>query len=158
MAVTLLPSPNAAGAELDVSANTPDVNVSTRPAGRNFLNLPALRFNFVIAAHCPGPGEPVSFSLSVADTRVSMDADRLEAGGPLEFSVTVPASQIGPVAIDDFCALDDGERMPQDPMRIPAVLSAQASLLCATDSGNNMTYASESLDVTLHCAADIADE
>lgn len=151
IAIGVLASPGAAGAELDVSADTPDVDVSTRPAGRNFLSLPTLRFNFVIAARCPGPGEPVSFSLSVADTRVSLDADRLEADGPLEFAVTVPASQIGPVAVDDFCAIDAGERMSEDAMRIPAVLSAQVSLLCESDAGSKMTYASESLDVTLHC-------
>ena len=81
-----------------------------------------------------------------------MDAERLESAAPVEFAVTIPASQIGPVAVEDFCAGNsDDSDTEQRVIRIPAVLSAQASLLCESDAGSNITYASESLDVTLHC-------
>ena len=152
LAVCSLAAPAAMAADLDVSADTPDVSISTRPAGRNFLRLPALRFNFMVAASCSAAAAPVSFSLSVADTRVSMDAERLQSAAPVEFAVTIPASQIGPVAVEEFCARDaDAADTEQRVIRIPSVLSAQASLLCESDSGSEMTYASESLDVTLHC-------
>ena len=60
--------------ELDVSANTPAVSVSTRPAGRNFMRLPDLEYEFVIDASCPTGQQPGAISISIADTRVSLGA------------------------------------------------------------------------------------
>ena len=84
----------AAAGDLDVSASTPDVNVSTRPAGRNFLRLPGLRYDFVLNAECPVALSVQAISLSIADTRVALNADELVAGPRLEVSVAVPAMQI----------------------------------------------------------------
>jgi len=151
-ATLTLPAPAIPG-ELDVTANTPAVSISTRPAGRNFIRLPDLDFVFVVDARCPAELQPGSVSISIADTRVALDASEASAPMPLSVPVSVPASQIGPIPAERFCsAADDpaGSRAGST-LTVPAVLSAQVSLFCAGESGSEMTYASRSLDVTLHC-------
>lgn len=153
LSMLTLAGPYAGADGLAVSASTPDVSISTRQAGRNFLRLPSLEYRFVIAAVCEVARTPVSLSLSVADTRVSVPASELLPDMPVQMSVTIPASQIGPIAVTGFCASDERDNPgdPQTSMRIPAVLSAQAALLCVSETSSQMTYASESLDVILHC-------
>jgi hypothetical protein len=48
---------------------------------------------------------------------------------------------------------ENGDRISAVPMQItiPAALSAQASLLCASDEDEIMTYVSKTLDVSLVC-------
>jgi hypothetical protein len=151
------PLPAVAG-ELDVSANTPTIVISTRPAGRNFIQLPSLDYLFAIDAQCPAELQPSSITISIADTRVS-DAD-VSAPMPLQIPVTVPAAQIGPIAVDRYCTVNEAEESetPDSKMTIPAVLSAQISLLCAGESGSEMTYSSTSLDVVLECATESGEE
>lgn len=153
-ALLVLANPlQATGDELAVSADTPTVRISTRPAGRNFIRLPDLDYRFAIDARCPAGLQGSAVSISIADTRIALRQSQLAALNPLEVPVTVPASQIGPVAVDRFCTTTHGDDggMPGSDLTIPAVLSAQVSLLCAGESGSEMTYASTSLDVVLHC-------
>jgi hypothetical protein len=155
----LHPLPAIAG-ELDVSVNTPTVVISTRPAGRNFMQLPSLDYLFSIDAECPAELQPSSVTISIADTRVSLSGADVAAAMPISIPVTVPASQIGPIAVDRYCAAnqDDQSDTPNATLTIPAVLSAQVSLLCASESGSEMTYASNSLDVVLECATESAED
>ncbi len=142
--------------DLVVSASTPAVEVSTRPAGRNFMRLPTLRYEFVLTANCPGTLSAQSLSLSIADTRVAVGRDEIGAGSRLEMSVAVPAAQIAPVAVENFCTPDDPEAAQNEPgtLRIPSILSAQAALTCGDEESSEITYASESLDVLLRCEID----
>lgn len=143
--------------ELGLAANTPEVGISTRPGGRNFMRLPALRYEFVADTRCSAGLAPGTLSLSIADTRVTRELD-IDSGSRIELSVNVPAAQIGPIAVDRFCTADNSGSGQDDrrTLRIPAVLSAQAALLCVSESTSEMTYESESLDVLLRC--DIANE
>ena len=152
-------SPASAG-DLEVSANTPVVGISTRPAGRNFMRLPGLEYLFAIDARCPAELQPSSITISIADTRVSLSGADLSAPMPLRIPVSVPASQIGPIAVDQYCTVNEPQRRdPTAPdLTIPAVLSAQVSLLCAAESGSEMTYASSSLDVVLQCVPEASEE
>ena len=140
---------------LNVNADVPNVAVSARPAGRDFISLPTLRYVFEITQRCRSGFEPASLSLSVADTRRSVTPDALSAPAPIALEMTIPAGQIGPIAIADFCvAQADAAVLTQGPvetLRIPAVLSLQAALLCAAETDSHMLYASSSLDVTLNC-------
>ena len=153
------PLPAVAG-ELDVSVNTPTVIISTRPAGRNFMQLPGLEYQFAVDAQCPATLQPSSITISIADTRVSVSGADLSAPMPLSIPVNVPASQIGPIAVDRFCTASPAEASdaPDPQLIIPAVLSAQISLLCADEADSEMTYASNSLDVVLDCAAAGSEE
>lgn len=142
--------------ELAVTASTPDVEVSTRPAGRNFVQLPDLRYHMVLTMRCPDLLSARAVSLSIADTRIALDAERLMEGPQVEVSIDVPATQIAPVAIEDFCSGDDPETTDAGAhsLEIPSVLSAQAALTCASEDRTEMTYASASLDVHLRCVQD----
>ena len=100
-ALLLLAVTDAEAGELQVSAETPDVTIETRPAGRNFIRLPDLDYVFTIEAECTVNLEPTSISLSIADTRISLDADQVAAARPVRVSVSVPAAQIGPVAMEN---------------------------------------------------------
>jgi hypothetical protein len=147
--------------DLTVSADTPTVVISTRPAGRNFMRLPDLDYRIAIDGQCPTALAPGAISISIADTRIAVGQSELAAADGLHIPVTVPASQIGPVAVGRFCtdATDGDDGAAADDLRIPAVLSAQVSLLCTGEADNEMTYAATSLDVILHCeAGDAADD
>ena len=151
-------SPLAQPDELAVSADTPTVILSTRPAGRNFIRLPDLDYRFAIDAGCPTGLERSAISISIADTRIALGESELTAAKRLDIPVSVPATQIAPVAVDRFCTVSTSDEEVLEPadLTIPAVLSAQVSLLCSGEAGNEMTYAAMSLDVTLQCTDEAA--
>jgi hypothetical protein len=141
-----------------MDADTPMVSIDPRRSNRNFLRLPTLQIVFRINARCIDDRKPVSIQLSVADTRKTLHADKIEVNATTEISLSIPANQIAPVAIREFCKLpespqDVGNRHRQlnDRITIPAALSAQASLRCASESGEQTIYVSTPLDVTLIC-------
>ncbi|MDH3439810.1 MAG: hypothetical protein OEM63_03585 [Gammaproteobacteria bacterium] len=136
--------------ELGLTANAPEVSIPTRPDGRNFMRLPELEYNIVADMLCPDGLARESLSLSIADTRVTRAIDA-ETGSRLELSVRVPAAQIGPVAVNQFCTAENVAAGGRRTLRIPSVLSAQAALLCVSETGREMTYASAPLDVMLLC-------
>jgi len=142
--------------DLQVAADTPAITVSTRSGRRNFMRLPALEFAFVIETSCRADLVPQAVSLSIADTRVTVSADELSSGLPLEISLRIPAAQIAPIAVNRFCTIDDAadDARKNKPVRISSVLSAQASLLCAGETSSEMIYVAESLDVMLRCEID----
>jgi hypothetical protein len=121
-------------ATLRIDADTPVIEISTRTAGRNFMRLPSLNYRIELLTKCPIDLEPKAMSVSVADTRRSLAETDISADQANLISMTIPASQIGPVAVDGFC-VDD----------------AEVEALCANDEKSQMTYASKSLDVTLSC-------
>ncbi len=141
---------------LSVAADAPAVALAPRNPGRNFVRLPTLEYKFDIRTKCSDERLPVSLSLNVADTRKSLPADKIVSDGPTEVSLRIPAGQIAPLVIEDFCVVqdegdDDGMSEAQTQITIPAALSAQASLLCEGDEDKAMTYVSRPLDVLLVC-------
>lgn len=134
-------------APLQINADTPVVEIGARTAGRNFMRLPSLTYRVDLVANCPIDLMPKAMSLSVADTRRSVGETDISGDQATSVTITIPVSQIGPVAVDGFCVAD-GE---DEALRIPAVLSLQASLLCASEEMSQMIYASKSLDVMLSC-------
>ena len=144
---------NASAGELSLSASTPNVSVSILPTGRNFMRLPTLRYEFAVESLCPKGLSPETLSLSIADTRVTKVQEDL-ASAATSLSVDVPASQIGPVAVEQFCTVESIEQEDGQSLRLSSVLSAQSSLLCVGDASNDMTYTSVSLDVLLQCEDD----
>lgn len=146
-----------------VSANTPVVSVERRSPEQNFLHLPHLEYNFTLKATCGDDLQPVSIQLSVADTRrfVRGDDIHIKEGEDTTIGLTlrIPQEQIAPVAIKGFCMLpaddlvDGGSNYgSNNEITIPAALSAQASLRCASESAEQTVYVSRPLDVTLTCA------
>ena len=148
---------------LSVMADAPVVPLSLRGPGRSFVRLPTLEYKFEIQTQCTESRSPGSLSLSVADTRRWLAADDIIIDGPTEIRLRIPASQIAPLVIEDFCILrseEDGEGNGDPPAQItiPAALSVQTSLLCEGDEDKVMTYVSRPLDVLLVCESAPRDE
>ena len=131
LACSLLPPAYSRADDLKVAADTPEVTVSTRPPGRNFLRLPDLNYRFIVEASCRDSMSPAAMSLSVADTRVTIPVSVADSGPRHEISVTIPASQIGPVAVNEFCVTGDDASPAAADMRIaannPPIQSAPAT-------------------------------
>ena len=153
--------------DLTLRAETPVVEVSPRQTGRQFLDLPALEFAFDIQARCDETWTPESLSLNVADSRVTFDSAALSRNALGKITLSVPSRQLAPVAVHDFClqqagrvATEPGTAAPPTPesalLTIRAVLSAQASLLCASPEERRITYVSQPLDVVLSCGTPAA--
>ena len=162
LAVTVA-GPAAARDTLSIAADAPAVLLSPRSPGRNFLRLPTLEFSFEIQTYCSGGRSPEALSLSVADTRKSLSASQIIRDGPTEISLRIPASQIAPLVVEDFCVVqiaENGGSISEAPMQITihAALSAQASLLCEGDEDKAITYVSRPLDISLVCNRPATDE
>ena len=152
--------PAATDDALLIVADTPVIAVEPRAPGRNPLMVPELEYNFVLKAGCPDDQKPESLLLSIADVRHVFPA--AELGGDLaEVRLTVPARQLAPIVLDNFCVVDParGEETgvatvgSGEPLTITAVLMAHASLRCADDNEQSMRYVSIPLDIQLRCAA-----
>ena len=160
VAVLAKADPGPTAHSLEIRANAPTVEVSPRIAARNYLRLPTLEFTFQLTAECGGSFAPSAVSLSIADSRKSLSADQLgEAGASTELTVKVPAKQLAPLAIENFCVRPaEAAGTPRPPknsgnmrMAVPAALSAQASLLCVNDETEEIVYTSSPLDINLIC-------
>ena len=166
-AVLLLATAVAQSAEskdtVSIKADAPAVPLSLRTPGRNSVRLPTLEYQFEIQVRCADNRTPGSLSLNVADTRKSLAADEIATTGATEFSLKIPASQLAPLVIENFCVDQDpagGDRNSdyQDRVTIAAALSAQVSLLCESDDEKVMTYVSRPLDVSLVCEGAAGDD
>ncbi|HEX7719361.1 MAG TPA: hypothetical protein VF389_06115, partial [Woeseiaceae bacterium] len=152
-----------------LSANAPLVSVSPQPAGRHFVDLPALEFSFDIDAQCNDDWVAESLFLNVADTRLAFNAEQLAGNQHDRIVLRVSERQLAPIAVHDFCATESAGasagsvsaagNAPTDAslafetqeLTISAALSAHASLRCANDSEQRVTYVSQPLDLTLAC-------
>jgi hypothetical protein len=157
--------PAWADAELRLSADTPTANVMPRVPGRAPLPLPELEYQFRVDALCRDDLTPASLTLGVADTRRTLDSAQIASGELDSVRLRIPASQIPPVIVTDFCiggpdsTESSGPASAPNRMTINGALSAQASVLCLGEDSPAMLYASVLLDVTLVCTdnSDAAD-
>ena len=151
-AVATLVSPaNVVGennSEIVVAALESVADVTPRDASLRLVNLPPLTFQLRAAVRCKG--EPVSVTLSIADTFVTHSREQLEGLRAAEASLTVPAHQLTLAASNRFCIKDDDET--GDDMLIPGFATAHASLQCESESGVTVHFASAPLKVRLNCA------
>jgi len=164
----------AAGADdsglhaLTVVAELAAVAVPAQPPERHFFELPSLDYVFRVEARCHSDWKAESLSVNVADSRVTRTGTELEGTPNQQLELKVPAKQLAPVAMRDFCVIDpategsmaeaatpDGNRdttaLPGQ-MTIGAALSVHASLRCSLGDEQRIIYVSEPLDVTLTCA------
>ena len=135
-------------ARLTVDVPPSVASIQPLAEGRRLVRLPALEFEFEIHASC-GPSQAVkSVSISVADTRKTLSSADLPEGATVNTTVTLPARQLSPIAVDGFCpetAVEGSSLLLQD------AVTAQISLRCAGEDGDSITYSSRSLDLTLVC-------
>jgi hypothetical protein len=145
------------GAHLSVEAAPAVAAVQPESDGRSLVRLPALEFAFTIRASCGPDRVATSVSISVADTRTTLTGEQLRTDRPIAAALRLPAQQLSPVAVDDFCA-EASAADGADNVLIHDAATAHASLRCADETGESITYASKSLDVTLVCDAPRGDQ
>jgi hypothetical protein len=137
---------------IEISADVPSVAVAPRPPGRFTMRLPGLTYALTMTADCGKNWNPDSVSISVADSRISFNKDQLQDGDLLEFELRVPSQQIGPLRLEQFCVISEQANIAEhSTITIESLLSAQASLRCATDAEQSTRYVTVPLDVSLEC-------
>ena len=138
-----LSQPASADVELTLSAEESSTRIL--PQERRLARLPALEFRLQADYDCAELGDAASISFSIAD------AHQRHVPKPDQSSVaaviTVPASQIAPVATGDFCGVEaeGGELLLND------VTTAHVALFCRADDRTSVRYASLGLPLRLTC-------
>jgi len=141
---------DAEDTELRLTSTTPDVHITQRSNDRKAIVLPDLQYEIRVEAVCAAGFLPESIMLSVADTRKRVAAADLDSRPDASISLRIPAKQIPPLSVAEFC-LESDEGGEQNGLTVRGVLSAQVSLLCTADIERKITYASHSLDINLAC-------
>ena len=150
---------------LAVGADRTSVTVVPQSPDRHFFELPSLDIVFSIEASCHKDWQPESLSLNVADSRVTRNASELLQNSHQQVPLRIPAEQLAPIAIRNFCVIEgaaEGSGGDAGPptgrmsgttfeMTVTAALSAHASLRCSNGDEQKTIYVTEPLDVTLVC-------
>ncbi len=140
---------------IGITADVPTVIVSPRRPGRTTMRLPGLTYELSVTVDCAANWLPDSVSISIADSRAYFSAEQLRASRELGLELQIPSNQLAPLRVEHFCiAADDSEPREAGPNKItiPGVVSAQASLRCATESTESIMYVSKPMDVLLECS------
>ena len=137
-----------------VAAQETEATVAPRPASMRVVNLPPLTFKLRATIQCKG--EPVSVTLSVADTYVTRDREELDGRRATEAVLSVPAQQLTMASNRNFCVAGDSET--KDELFAPGFATANASLLCEDEAGVSVHYTSAPLNVQLTCAREPIDD
>lgn len=150
---------SSAGNPLVVHPQAAVAEVPEQPAGRRLVMMPALEFEFSVAAQCEADGHPETVSISVADTQTVYRVDGSDSHAFFEMKLRIPRPQLAPLAIEEFCTGGEYEAGKAQSLLIRAALTAQVSLLCARENGPYMHFIAVPLDIRLICesAADVAE-
>ena len=138
-------------ANLGVDADPAVVAIKPLAKGRKLIRPPALEFLLRIDAECGANAEIASISISIADTQRSLTSTDLSEAAPIATRITIPARQVSPIAVEDFCPIESPAA--DDELVVRDALTAHVSLRCTSEAGESITYASRALDVLLHCEA-----
>jgi hypothetical protein len=145
---------SAAAGDIVVAARETTAVVTPRAAHLKLVNLPALEFGLRAAFKCKG--EPVSVTLSVADTHTTLRRDDLATDRAAETTLIVPPRQLALAANSRFCIADDPET--DDQLLVPGLATVHASLRCSGEDGDSVHFASAPLQVRLVCARQPDDD
>lgn len=144
---TVCVSPATADGNIVIAAQETEATVAPRLESLRLVSLPALTFYLRAAIRCKG--DPVSVTLSIADTYRTLHKDEIEERRAAEAALTVPARQVALAATSSFCVKDNPAT--SDELLVPGLTTAQASLLCANEAGTSVHYASVPLQIRLVC-------
>ncbi len=143
-------------AALILNANTPQIKIGRLAEGRQPVLLPTLIYTLAAEAHCQEGWQPRQLSVSIADSRKTISDETLLQSSPLTIELKIPAEQLSPIIIEEFC--NTNMKMAESADSVPVTLtvnsfmSAQGSWHCATADQQSVTYASQALDVLLLCS------
>lgn len=137
---------------LEATADPASVSIGPPDAGGGFARLPELVYRIGIRARCGSAEKPASVSVSIADTQKTLPGEELSGDTDTVVDITIPASQLAPLALGNFCT-GDGRAAGQ--LLLRDVLTAHLSLRCASDvGGESITYITRPLAIQLNCQTD----
>lgn len=141
---------------LTLQANEAIVQIKPRNPDEKRVNPPSLELSVVASFSCPADAEPESVTVSVADTYKRYGPEEIANTATLEALVTVPGSQLSPIASADFCV--DGGSTDEQGLLVPGVATAQISLRCRGESSSSVHFSSVALPIRLLCVFDESQE
>lgn len=145
------------GSHLQAVAEPATVELEPLTENRRYLRLPDLAFDLRIEPHCGGAASVRSVLVSVADTRMRLDADEFMGSAAVQSTLVVPHLQAGILRVDDFCRESDA--LEYSRLRIDQVFTARLSLRCASEVRESVAYATLPLDIVLECrSAPVPDQ
>ena len=148
--------PQGMSTEIRAEAQPASVELTPLADEDRPVRLPPLAFALRIEPSCAGATEPLSLSISAADTRLHFKAADLAAAPVVEATLTIPQKQLGPLRIDGFCRA--GQDDPPSRLLLEDAYTARLSLRCGSDDEQTIVYATLALDVNLLCRrADTAE-
>lgn len=122
-------------------------------AMRREVRLPTLDVTIVASIECPANATASSLVVSVSDTHQYYGPKALAAAESLEAVFKVPAHQLAPVVIPEFCI----KGTPEDnrSVELHGVATAQLSMRCSDeDDSSSMHFTSVQVPVRLYCLPD----
>jgi hypothetical protein len=140
------------------------LSVQTEPAvavltlqesGRNLVRLPDVEFRLAITTYCAHGGRPESLSIMIADTQRTLRTEALQVSRTVDVSMRVPATQIAPLALREYCTDPASEG---DSVLITSALAAQVSLRCSRGDDQSIVFDAEALDIRVDCIGAAAPE
>lgn len=134
--------------ELTVQAVEAVAQIAPRPARHRQIDLPTISFSVKTRFACMGNTLPELLSIGIADTLFR----HVPAAGQrsLLAVVEVPAEQIAPINIGNFCVADDTS-VGTD-LLLPGIATAQVSLRCDLSTPPILQLTSVPLPLRLICA------
>lgn len=133
---------------LRVNAEPAVAVLTLQQAGRNLVRLPDVEFRLSLSTHCANGGLPESLSITIADTHMNLRAEELQAGSKFDVTMRIPAGQIAPLALQEFCIDPVFEG---DSVLITSAMAVQASLRCSKGDDHSIVFAAEALDIRVDC-------
>ena len=134
--------------ELTVQALEAVAQITPHAAGQRQITAPQVSFSLQTRFACMGNGVPMLLSIGIADTLYRHNPAAGERS--LLVVVEVPAKQIAPINIGDFCVAGLGS--VGDDLLLPGVATAQVSLRCDLSAPPAVQVTSVPLPLRLTCA------
>ena len=143
----------AADASLRLLANESSAQLVIRERGPQQVSLPPLEFSLLATIACPPGSDVESVTVSIADTHKRFGPNEISDEAALDVPISVPANQVAPVTVADFCV--DDETGDEKSLLVPGVATAQASLRCRSQNESFLYFTSAALPLRLHCVPDV---
>lgn len=139
----------AADTALMLHATEASLFLAPRNSNQTYVNLPALDIAVVAEFNCAAGVAAESITVSVADTHIRFSSEEINDATSINATLRLPADQIAPISIQDFCVTDVASEI--EDLLIPGVASAQVSLRCGSEDESSIHFASIALPLRLHC-------
>lgn len=142
----------SADSTLTLHANEASTQIEPRDQPNTQAKLPSLEVSLLASFNCPSDAVAHSITISVADSHRRYSAEEVAGTDRLEISIDVPATQIAPVSLANFCVA--GAPIKEASVLLHGFATAQVSLNCRKQSVASVHFASATLPLRLFCGAD----